>query len=729
MKASKLPASILLAMAVVVPAVLWGVAAWLDYQATVARAREYVQTTTNALAEQTREALQTADLLLGRMLDHVNGMDWQTIEQSREVHDFLASLAHGLPQVQSVFFVDPKGFNSASSRAFPMGQFDDRQRDYYRAALDGNDGLLVAPAFLGQMTGRPGFTVSRPRMSGGRFDGVAVVTFSPDYFAAFYRTIALDPTASAAALVRTDGGLLARYPASANQVEALPPTSPLLRAAASGADAGVYLGTSSIDGVVRLSAFRRISGQKLLASFSLARSVYLVQWYHRLAWMAGFAALTSIAFSLAIRIVLRRNEAEEQALRLLLAESEGRKAAETRVQHLEKMEALGRISGGVAHDFNNLLAAILGSLELALRRLDEPERVRRFIDTAMQAAHRGARLTGQMLAFARNQDIEPKLIDVNQTIRDCEDLLQRTVQTSIQVAYDLDEALWPAIADQVQLEVALLNLAGNARDAMPHGGRLVVATRNETVDAAQGTRLSPGAYVRISVTDSGEGMNEAVLARAFDPFYTTKSVGKGTGLGLSQVYGFAEQLGGAAGIVSTPGEGTTVTIWLPRAEVGVTHQEGAGCDEPETSPAAPAEFRIMLVDDDAAVRSLAAEMLSDLGYHVVEVESGTAALALLRGDAAFDLLLVDYAMPGMTGVELAAASIALRPDLPVVFMTGYAETDVLNPWLSRGCGMIAKPFSLADLGRGIRDALQSVNARLTGPGRRGESGVVTYSSD
>ena len=692
---------LLLAISILVPTAVWGAAAWSDYETTTARAREYVLTTTNALAEQANDALQSADLILASMLDHVDGMDWPAIGQSRQVHDFLAKLAAGRPQVQSVFFVDPDGFNSASSRAFPMGRFDDRQREYYREAVNGNDKLHIAPAFLGQMTGLPGFTVSRPRITNGRFDGVAAVTFSPSYFQAFYEKIALDPSATAAALVRTDGNLLVRYPEPERLVQKLPPTNALLRAAASGVDSGTIFAVSANDGRDKLAGFRRVDGQPLIATLGLARSAYLAHWYRHLVWMTIFAVLTALAFATASRSVLRRAEAEEQSLRRLLAESERRKEAESKVHFLQKMEALGRLSGGVAHDFNNLLAAILGSLELALKRLDQPAQVRRFIDTAIQAAQRGARLTGQMLAFSRNKDAATLAIDVNGVVRESEALLERTVGALVHVTYDLDGALWPAVADRVQLEVALLNLAGNARDAMPLGGRLIVTTRNAVVRAEGDSRLAPGEYVQIAVADTGAGMDEIVQARAFEPFFTTKATGKGTGLGLSQVYGFAHQLGGSVAMTSTPDEGTTVIIWLPRAEVAAEQPLPITFGE----PAKMACRQILVVDDDDAVRALAEEMLADLGHNVTAVGTGALALDRLRSDEAFDLLLVDYAMPAMTGVQLAAEAIKLRPGLPILFITGYADTDTLKPWLARGHGMLSKPFSSADLGSAIQQML------------------------
>jgi signal transduction histidine kinase/CheY-like chemotaxis protein len=560
----------------------------------------------------------------------------------------------------------------------------------------------VSAAFFGQMTGLPGFTVSRPRITNGQFDGVVAVTLSPAYFENFYKTLTISSKAASAALVRTDGKLLVRYPEIKSGTE-LPEGSPLLRAAASGSEAGVYYGRSSLDGLYKLAAFRRLDGQPLLANFTIATSFYLNQWYAHLVWLAAFALLTALALIWTSSVVLQQASIEEAHFRRLLQESERRKEAEDTVQHLRKMEALGRLSGGVAHDFNNLLAAIIGALELATKRLNDPSRLSRLIGTAIQAAERGARLTEQMLAFSRNKDISPHPLDINGVIMESDSLIQRTVETLIEVTYHLDGHLWPAIADRVQLEVALLNLCSNARDAMPLGGKLVVMTRNVSLTEVDVPGTPPGDYVEISVTDTGEGMTQETQAKAFDPFFTTKGPGKGTGLGLSQVYGFANQLGGAARIGSDVGVGTTVTICLPRAKAAPARRQEPSLDHPP--PVAP--LKILLVDDDQAVRSLTEEMLREIGHSVYPAESGPAAIALLAGKVEFDLLLADFAMPVMNGAEVATQALKLQPQLAILFMTGYADTRVLNSWTDLGYRTISKPFSATDLDLGIRQTMTS----------------------
>jgi signal transduction histidine kinase/ActR/RegA family two-component response regulator len=688
-KQARASSRVLIIGSVLIPALMFVAVAWVDYRATEARAREYVVVTTDALAEQTKQALQTANLILARTLDHVDGMEWPAIDHSREVHNFLAGMVRELPLVQSIFLVDPQGFNSVSSRAFPMPAYDDRQREYYTDAKSGDDRLYVTATFLGKMTGLPGFTVSRPRIVVGRFDGVGAVTLSPAYFQSFCERIARSPRDAVAVLIRDDGRLLERYPGIA--VARLPAGSPLMRALATSAKTGVFSATSKLDGVFYMVGFRRLGSQGVVASFGIARSYWLGPWYTHLAWMAAFAVLTALALLWTSLGVLRHAESEEAHLRRLLQESERRKEAEEAVQHLQKMEALGRLSGGVAHDFNNPLTAIIGSLELASARINDPARTSRLIATAMQAAERGARLTAQMLAFSRSQDIAPHPLDINAIIREIEPLIRGTVDALVEVTYSLDEDLWPAIGDRMQFEVALLNLAGNARDAMPLGGKLAVATRNVTPQEAAAAGLSSAEYVQILITDNGEGMSADTKARAFDPFFTTKGVGAGTGLGLSQVYGFADQVGGTAKI-----------RWLPRAVTGAAPRE-----QSQTVAATARSLDVLLVDDDETVRTLIEEMLGELGHRVTSAENGSAAVALLSGEAAFDLLLADFAMPVMNGGQVAAEAIKLRPGLPVLFMTGYADASVLGAWLQAGYRTLKKPFVAADLGRAIRAAMQS----------------------
>jgi PAS domain S-box-containing protein len=361
----------------------------------------------------------------------------------------------------------------------------------------------------------------------------------------------------------------------------------------------------------------------------------------------------------------------------------------------QKMEAIGQLTGGVAHDFNNLLMAILGSLELVRKRLPQDPRITPLIDNAMRGANRGATLTQRMLAFARRQELDIRPVDLAALVHDISDLMQSSLGPMVTLEKHFPQALPAVCADANQLEMALLNLAVNARDAMPSGGAIVIAARAEIVAQDEASGILAGRYVCLSVTDTGEGMDEKTLARAMEPFFTTKGVGKGTGLGLSMVHGLAEQFGGRFVLKSKTGAGTTAEIWLPAA---------AAPAEAITSIAAQdrswvRQLKVLAVDDDGLVLMNTTAMLEDLGHTVYEATSGRQALKILREHADIDLVITDQAMPAMTGSELASEIHAQRPNLPIILATGFAELpEGVNLTLPK----LSKPFLQDDLAQAVR---------------------------
>jgi len=399
----------------------------------------------------------------------------------------------------------------------------------------------------------------------------------------------------------------------------------------------------------------------------------------------------------------RLNEDLEQRIAAAIAD---RSRIEAAFRQAQKMEAIGQLTGGVAHDFNNLLSAVLGNLELLDMRVADNEAARRLVRNAVRAAERGAKLTQQLLAFARKQHLRPEPVDVNETVAGMEDLLTRTIGPTIRLRTALEPALWPAFADPSQIELVILNLAINARDAMPLGGSLVIETANLPASApGRPADAVPGDLVRIAVTDTGTGMSEEILAKIFEPFFSTKEVGKGTGLGLAQVYGVAKQLGGDVRVRSRLGEGTRVEIYLRRTE-GVPDRAADGAAAaPAEAAVRPVRARILLVDDDPDVREVVADGLESLGYEVRAASGARAGLDLLDrvdGDGRTDLLVADFAMPEMNGTELVRAARARRPDLPVVLITGYAEQALGSEF----DGLVKKPFKLAELARAVEKALR-----------------------
>lgn len=375
----------------------------------------------------------------------------------------------------------------------------------------------------------------------------------------------------------------------------------------------------------------------------------------------------------------------------------------------QKMESVGQLTGGLAHDFNNLLTGISGSLELLKLRAAQGRLadLDRYISSAQGAAARAAALTHRLLAFARRQPLDPKPTNPNKLITGMSDLIRRTLGPVIKLDTVLGNAVWPILCDPNQLENAILNLCINARDAMQNGGRLTVKTANVCMDkrAARERGMEPGSYVTISVTDTGTGMTPEVLARAFDPFYTTKPTGKGTGLGLSMVYGFAKQSEGHVDLSSKVGEGTTVQLYLPKYEGELTEEGDQG--QREQVPRAGAGETVLIVDDEPSVRMLITEVLEGLGYAAIEAADAASGLKVLQSDVPIDLLITDIGLPGgLNGREMAEAGRARRPNLKVLFITGYGESNAPHSsYLSPGMHILSKPFAVGDLASRIRDII------------------------
>jgi signal transduction histidine kinase/CheY-like chemotaxis protein len=434
-----------------------------------------------------------------------------------------------------------------------------------------------------------------------------------------------------------------------------------------------------------------------------------------------------------VRRVAERTAELEAANRRLAAQIDEREKAEAQLRHAQRIEAVGQLTSGVAHDFNNLLTAIIGNLELLEARLSgrREERSSQLLAAATAAAERGARLTSQLLAFSRQQRMSPEPVDLNRIVDSMGDLLQSTIGATVRIEMVLATSLWPALADPSQIELVLLNLAINARDAMSAdgtnpGGAIAIETGNVTLGRPRRPEEpAAGDYAMVSVADTGSGIPPDVLERVFDPFFTTKEVGKGSGLGLSQVLGVAQQLGGGVRIDTRPGEGTAVRVYLPRARVGEVAGRPRGRTASAAVTAAEAESAaglVLLVDDDSDVRAVAAAMLDEAGYEVIEAGGGAAALECLdREGGRVRLLIADVAMPGMSGVELAQAARRNRPDLPILFVTGFAgaalppmdsDRDAIHDRLLR------KPFRAAELAANVAAALAERSRGMSFAGSR-----------
>ena len=464
-------------------------------------------------------------------------------------------------------------------------------------------------------------------------------------------------------------------------------------------------------GSLSMSGIRQAVGdlQAMATTLADARSARL----NRLDLITRFTLLASVAIVIVLGVAAlmgaRRRMAGVAAANVrLVAEVKERQAAEAQVRQLQKMQAIGQLAGGIAHDFNNMLTIVISSLELARRRIARvgPDQAMRFLDNAAEGANRAAVLTARLLAFSRQQALEPQAIDANKLVAGMSELLRRTIGESVKIETVLAGGLWRTSADPMQLESALLNLAVNARDAMPSGGKLTIETGNTHLDeryAAEHTEVAAGQYVLLSVTDTGTGMPPEVIERAFEPFYTTKRVGEGTGLGLSQVFGFVKQSGGHVKIYSEVGRGTTVKIYLPRL-----HTDAEPMPLPQRQdPARGSETGVILVvEDDDKVKLATAALLNELGYTVITAGSPREALEVLERDTSVTLLLTDIVMPDMTGRELAERAVALRPGLAVLYTTGYTRNAIVHSGIiDPGTVLVSKPFTLEQLSFKVRQVL------------------------
>jgi len=429
---------------------------------------------------------------------------------------------------------------------------------------------------------------------------------------------------------------------------------------------------------------------------------------------AGDLAALGMAFDDMAEVIQRREETlqhQKSELQRVNAELEHKDSI---LRQAQKMEIIGQLAGGFAHDFNNLLTVILGNIQLLQRRVKDDEKSAKLAGTATNAALRGAQLTKQLLAFSRRQVLNPERVDINKLIVEIDEMLGNTLGANVKVRMTLSKSIWPARIDEGQLETALLNLVVNARDAMPDGGTVTIETANVTLaeaDPAGAPDMTPGAYVMVAVKDTGTGMPPEVIKKAFDPFFTTKERGKGTGLGLSMVYGFVRQSDGFVQVDSMPGSGTSIALFFPKDDSRSRAQRKRTSAPIEQGASGKGE-KILVVEDEADVRDLANSMLEELGYRVLTAPNGFEALQILGRDTDIDLIFTDVVMPGgMNGVELAATALRQRPDLKVLYTSGYTSRGLVNPSiLANGSKFIEKPYLREPLGQKIRELLDAEEA-------------------
>ncbi len=659
-------------------------------------------------AEQTGRAFEAVDLLV---LGAAEELQENTANPSVLTPLFRRRI-RGVRQVTAIVGFDVRGSlivsSEANSLAIP-GDLVARIISQYR--VNPHAGLTISPPFRvsenkwNALLARPVTAVD------GTLIGIAAGLVNLSYFEDFYRSVELNENGAIILHLR-DGTVLARFPhvddAIGTSFGALPPFTKVLAHEL----AGTLLMDSPLDGSIRVTAIRALKAFPLAVMVSVEQGRVLAGWRQETLALIAVSLLLGGAVVVLLLLVSRRSKQVERLLdethasrdtavsannRLLQQISE-RERAEVALRQAQRIEAIGQLTGGVAHDFNNLLMVVLGNVDVLQRRAVEDGNLM-LIDrlaAIRTAAERGATLTGHLLAFARRQPLMPKPTDLNETIRAMGNLLDSAVGVRAHTRFQLADGLWPAMVDRSQLELVILNLTINARDAMPGGGFITIATMNcrRTVPARP-DEPPPGDYVSISVEDTGAGIAPEILSRVFEPFFTTKPLGSGSGLGLSQVFGTAKQSGGEVHIRSEVGKGTTVTVDFPRAAVVPTRIDNGRPDESLRG----SDATILLVDDDDLVRSVTVAMLEDWGYRVLDAAGGYAALAILADNPGIDILITDLVMPSMNGVQLATAARAAYSRLSVVFITGYA--DQAGATIPAGDRLVRKPFVGADLYRAV----------------------------
>jgi two-component system, NtrC family, sensor kinase len=714
----------LMVWSVVIPITLFAYASWVTWDTVNNEADEHIKRSLDVMHEHAVKMFQTGEFVLDEIADSIDDLSDDEIRADEpSLHARLQRIAARLPQLQSIWIARRDAHALVSSRASPPPQGAAlSDRDFFQARVDRDRGTYIGRVLTPRLLdGADFFSMSRRQIDNvGRFSGIVAVSMLPSDFENFYAEIGHEPGRSFT-MLRADGAVLARYPMPPEAVADIDPKRSSFATALAAAttnnnpapkslprkpDATVLAKNSSpafktstapdpIDRIERRFAAKKLEGYPVYVVAGVNTADIRNRWLRSMGSHLIFGVPATLLLFALLALAIQRTKK-------LYAEADRRVAAETALIQAQRLEALGRLTGGVAHDFNNLLMVISGSASRLTGRLKD-DKALRLCDMIATAAKRAETLTRHLLSFSRQQSVNPQAINVAQRIAELQDLIRSSLADDVEVTIDVPSEPCPVKVDQAEFEIAVLNICVNARDAMPTGGKLRITTRNVTLNGDPAHDGLTGDFVALSFADTGSGIPPEILPRVFEPFFTTKDAAKGTGLGLSQVYGFTKQAGGTTAIASTPGHGTVVTLYLPPFQC-----ETHATEIPrETATPAPARVgkTILVVEDNGAVADVCKSFLDDLGYAVQFVSSPHAALAFLRGSEHVDIVLSDVLMPGgMSGLDLARESRRLRPTLPVVLMTGFnsSASDVAR----EGFHVLRKPFDMATLGDELRAILE-----------------------
>ncbi len=686
----------MMAASLALPIALFVIASAISYTSTRNIADREIERTLDVADEHALKVFETIDRSLSELNEVVRGLPDDVIRSREpELHRRLKRLTDTLPQLKSAWIFDADGRSLVNSLASPPPEQSLADRDYFYAHVDQNIGTYIGVPLTPRQPyqGARFFGVSRRRDSDdGRFIGVIQASVLPEYFESFYARIGSDP-GSFFAIGRTDGVLLTHFPRLDRDLR-LDPNGPVGRKIAAHPEYGLITIAWPSDGIERRIGYRRVAEYPIYVSAGLETSAIRARWFAAMGQYLVFGVPATALLFLLLALALRRAQH-------LQAETARQREAEEALKHSQRLEALGQLTGGVAHDFNNLLTVIRASVDLLNRPQLTEERRQRYITAIADAVTRAAKLTSQLLAFARRQTLKPEVFDVGERMQSLHDMLATLLGPAIEIAMQLPAEPCLVNADASQFETALINMATNARDAMRGKGRItfkVEAARSVSDRLAQ-LSGSQG-FVRVAVSDIGIGIPAARLGRIFEPFFTTKQVGHGTGLGLSQVFGFARQSGGEVTVTSEVGRGSTFSLFLPRVPAELLPQRPA----PNTAPAVAGNgMSVLLVEDNIALANFAADGLTELGYSITLVDNASDALAELMEDAdRFDVVFSDVVMPGMTGLDLALRIRDLDIGVPVVLTSGYSEA--LSQDGIAGFDLVEKPYSIEELSRVLHKA-------------------------
>ncbi|HVC61019.1 MAG TPA: ATP-binding protein [Acetobacteraceae bacterium] len=698
--------------ALLLPLLVLSGGAWLAWRSVLHEAQQGIDRALAVTTEQATKVLDTHTLVAARVNDLLGGLDDAAVAaHEQELRDRILAMIRPFPQVTAVIVSDSRGHALLATPRYPVNHaMMFAGRDYFRALRDGHQPMFIGATLTGRLTGQPAFSVARRKGDDPRqFQGVILVIVSPRYFEAFDRSLFNGSTGYTAGLYREDGALLMHYPSTQDLLSREPKPNTLLMTAIARDPASGMVRGHTADGIDRLIAYRKLDAYPVYATVGRSWHSIVVKWRNMVATYLVFGIPVTIALFALSLLAARRARGASAMLATLQGEIRRREFAEDALRQTQKMEAVGRLTGGIAHDFNNHLTVISSNVELLKRRLPEnAQGLGRLADAAMHGVRRAATLTQRLLAFSRQQTLDPEPLDAGHLVAGILDMLRRTLGEGVTVEAVSSSGLWPTRIDANQLESALLNLAVNARDAMPRGGKLTIETANAVIDesyAARHAELAAGPYVMIAVRDTGTGMSPDVQARAFEPFFTTKPFGQGTGLGLSMVYGFVTQSGGHVRIDSAQGDGTTIRLYLPR----YVQQPSPPAVTVNAGRSHGAAATVLVVEDDDTVRHAAVEALRDIGYQVLEAPDAMEAFRLIADRGGIDLLFTDIGLPGgVNGRALADAAHNVSPALKVLFTTGYTgNAAVQSGALSGDVHFLAKPFTLQQLAAKVREVLDA----------------------